>query len=71
MIGLKDGPDGYCRECRKMIPLDALARRPSLVSHYTFFAINNSDVGSRQACVGTVPDNTITHFMDDPKASFE
>ena len=61
--------DGYCRLCRKMVPLVVFS--DVLVLHYTFKMVSRSVDNSPESCPGTVPDNTITHWMDDPKAASE
>lgn len=62
------GPDGYCGHCRKMVPLSRVGR---LIKHFTFWAMNLRANAPPAACAGWRPDNTITHYMDDPKAAFE
>jgi hypothetical protein len=74
MTGPQETPDGYCRQCRKMVPVEltvaGLGTRV-LEIHYTFFMVNSAVDSKAKSCTGRLADNTITHFMDDPKASFE
>jgi hypothetical protein len=65
----RESPDGYCRYCCKMIPIMAFGR--VLITHFTFRMVSMRSDSAPDPCIGTVPDNTITHYMDDPKAAFE
>jgi hypothetical protein len=71
MTGPWDDAEGYCRFCFKMIPLTVGAASKILIPHSTFSMARYSDDATPVRCKGTVPDNTITHYMDDPKAAFE
>lgn len=62
------GLDGYCRYCRKMIPL---SRVGTMIQHFTFRMDSMARNETPDPCNGRMPDNTITHYMDDPKAAFE
>lgn len=60
--------DGYCRYCWKMIPLTVVGM---MIQHFTFRMDSMARNETPDPCTGRRPDNTITHYMDDPKAAFE
>jgi hypothetical protein len=65
------GGEGYCRYCCKMVPLVTGVVFSQLIIHFTFNMASTAHGIPSQSCIGVLPDNTITHYMDDPKAAFE
>lgn len=61
------GSEGYCCYCRKMVPLLV----GLMIQHYTFRMNSLVNDNTPEPCNGRMPDNTITHYMDDSKAAFE